>query len=51
MALEKRRRIGRRDAAAVILHPDQPPPALARLYPDVSGARVQAVLDQFLDHR
>jgi hypothetical protein len=40
-----------RDALAVVHHPHQPPTALAHLDPNLVGARVQAVLDQFFDGR
>ena len=51
VALEGQGRLGRRDAAAVVLDADQPPAALAHLHADVGRARVQAVLDQLLDRR
>ena len=37
------------DAAAVVLHADQAPAALADLDANVGGAGVEAVLDQLLD--
>ena len=49
VALEGQGRLGRRDAAAVVLDADQPPAALAHLHADVGRARVQAVLDQLFD--
>ena len=51
VALESQGRLGRRDAAAVVLDADQPPAALAHLHADIGRARVQAVLDQLLDRR
>ena len=51
MAVEQEGRVGRRDAAAVILDADQAPPTFTNLHPDVVGAGVQAILDQLLDHR
>ncbi len=49
VAQESHAHLVRRDAAAVILDPDQAPPSLPHLHPDIGRAGIQAVLDQFLD--
>ena len=49
MALKEQGRLGRRDAAAVVLNADQPATALADLHAIVGRARIQAVLYQLLD--
>jgi hypothetical protein len=41
----------RADAGAVVRHPDQLDAAFLQVHPDIPGARVQAVLQQFLEGR
>ena len=51
MAGERERQLGGRDAGPVVTHPDQLGAAALDLDLDRTRAGVEAVLDQFLDHR
>jgi len=51
VAAQRQRQIVGMDAGAVVAHPNQAGPALFHLDRDAGGARVQAVFQQFLDHR
>jgi len=51
MALDGERQLLGRDAAAVVRDLDQPEAALADGHADAGRARVERVLEQFLDHR
>ncbi|MCY1549519.1 hypothetical protein D9M68_856890 [compost metagenome] len=48
---QRQRQIVRSDATTVVTHPQQLDPTLLDIHLDAPGARVQAVLEQFLDHR
>ncbi len=51
MPSQRERQVLRRDAAAVIAHPDAPSPAGFELDLDTPRPRIQAVLDELLDRR
>ena len=51
VALKGQQRVVAVHAAAVVGHPDQPPPARFHIHADARGPRVQGVFQQLLHHR
>jgi len=51
MAFEGEQRVVTRQAAAVVFHAQERPPALPKLHLDPRGAGVEGVFDQLLHHR
>ncbi|MNN22664.1 hypothetical protein D3C81_1360310 [compost metagenome] len=51
MTGQRQRQVIGRDAAAIVTHPQQLDPALLDINIDALGAGVEAVFQQFLDHR